>query len=336
MMVFRAVQERDLSDVYALALQASAGVTTLPADEAALKYKLECSLASFAGEGAEERLYWFVLEETLLQKVVGVAAIVPKVGEILPSYTFKLGLLHQCSQVLQQHQTHKVLFLVNDYQGKTEICTLFLSPDFRKHGNGSLLSRGRFLFMAQFPHLFSDLVFAEMRGISSAQGESPFWEAVGRHFFCMDFVRADRLSATTDKQFISDLMPRFPIYADLLPEAAQRVIGKPHHETKPALKMLEREGFSSKGYVDIFDAGPTVEASLPLIKTIQESQLVRVAEINDRIHTVQRYLFANTQIAMRACMGRLASCGLHQVRITSDVAAVLKVQEGDTIRVAPL
>ncbi len=63
---------------------------------------------------------------------------------------------------------------------------------------------------------------SELRGVVGPDGVSPFWEALGRHFFKMDFSEADRLSATTDNQFILDLMPKYPIYADLLPEARER------------------------------------------------------------------------------------------------------------------
>ena len=56
-------------------------------------------------------------------------------------------------------------------------------------------------------------------------------------------------------------MPKYPIYVNLLSKEAQQVINKVHDKTVPALRLLEAEGFARrKGYVDIFDAGPTVEA----------------------------------------------------------------------------
>ncbi len=85
---------------------------------------------------------------------------------------------------------------------------------------------------------------SELRGVVSPEGVSPFWEAVGRHFFRMDFAEADKLSATTDNQFILDLMPQHPIYVDLLPEAARAVIGQCHRDGLGARRLLEWEGFS--------------------------------------------------------------------------------------------
>ncbi len=75
----------------------------------------------------------------------------------------------------------------------------------------------------------------------------------------MDFAEADKLSATTDNQFILDLMPQHPIYVDLLPEAARAVIGKCHKDGEGARRLLEWEGFSFSNVIDIFDGGPLDE-----------------------------------------------------------------------------
>ena len=86
-------------------------------------------------------------------------------------------------------------------------------------------------------------------------------------------------------------MPKYPIYVSLLSKQAQAVIGKVHEKTKPALQLLEQEGFICRGYVDIFDAGPTVEANLKHIRTAQMSCKM-VIEINDRLADQGREYFA--------------------------------------------
>ncbi len=50
------------------------------------------------------------------------------------------------------------------------------------------------------------------------------------------------------------------------------MIGRVHPNTEPALAMLKAEGFSYQGYVDIFDAGPAIEAETDKIRAIAESQ----------------------------------------------------------------
>lgn len=338
MLVFRPVREADLDGIYQLAKQAGIGVTTLPAEKETLHAKIDLSLKTFAQKtrSQKDQVYFFVLEDLTHHKIVGTSAIDACAGGELPFYSYKLVNLMQVSHSLELQFNHPVLHLSNDYQSKTEICTLFLAPDYRKHGNGLLLSRGRFLFMAQFPQFFSDLVFAEMRGVSNLQGQSPFWQSLGQHFFGMTFADADRLTAVTNKQFIADLMPHHPIYVELLSVAAQRVIGKPHQDTKPALSMLEREGFVNKGYVDIFDAGPTIESSLSQIRTVRESEILRVNELSSDNHLSERYLMCNMKKDFRVVIASLQKNHLRQVTIHADIAKALELKVGDEIRVSLL
>ena len=41
--------------------------------------------------------------------------------------------------------------------------------------------------MAEFRERFPAQVMADLRGYFDEQGRSPFWEAIGKHFFDMDF-----------------------------------------------------------------------------------------------------------------------------------------------------
>jgi arginine N-succinyltransferase len=134
--------------------------------------------------------------------------------------------------------------------------------------------------MAAAPDRFGDKVLAELRGVVDNDGQSPFWECLGRHFFRMEFTEADRLSATTDNQFILDLMPKYPIYVDLLPPEAREVIGRCHSDGVGAYKLLQWEGFEFDRTVDIFDGGPLVTVQRRHIRTIQESRRVRF-EVGD-------------------------------------------------------
>ncbi len=154
------------------------------------------------------------------------------------------------------------LFLSNDHTGSSELCTLFLDPEWRKEGNGYLLSKSRFMFMAAFRDKFNDKVVAEMRGVIDEHGYSPFWQSLGKRFFSMDFSRADFLCGTGQKAFIAELMPKHPIYTHFLSQEARDVIGQVHPQTAPARAVLEKEGFRYRNYIDIFDGGPTLECDI--------------------------------------------------------------------------
>jgi len=177
-------------------------------------------------------------------------------------------------------------------------------------------------------------VIAEMRGVSDENGASPFWQWLEEHFFSMDFPTADYLSGIGNKVFIAELMPRYPIYVNLLSQAAQEVIGLVHPKTKPALRLLQREGFVHRGYVDIFDGGPTVECELEQIKAVKESKrlTVRIAPVEEG----QAFVACNTDLANFRATEVLIEVEQEQAVITAEHANALNVKAGDVIRVLAL
>ena len=130
--------------------------------------------------------------------MAGVCAIKGAVGLDEPFYNYRIGTLVHSSRELDVFTRMETLYLSNDLTGSTELCSLFLHPDYRIGNNGKWLSKSRFLFIAQFPHLFTEKLIAEMRGYQAEDGRSPFYEGLGRHFFKMDFNHVDDL--TGDRQ----------------------------------------------------------------------------------------------------------------------------------------
>jgi len=333
MMVIRPVQDNDLESLYQLALNTGHGLTTLPADKDALAEKIAASKAAFAAEidAPVDEYYLLVLENTGTKQIVGTSGIASAVGRKQAFYTYRLGTIVHASPSLGIFNETQVLTLTNDFTNATEICTLFLDPDNRKDGNGSLLSKSRFLFMADFSERFSDTVIAEMRGYSDEDGISPFWEALGRKFFSMDFPDADKLSAMQTNEFISELMPRAPIYVSMLSDEAREILGHVHPDTKPALKMLEREGFEYRNYVDIFDAGPTIQVKQKNITTIKNSRMVTVEAIKDKIYA-ESVMMSNARCGnFRACYGDIQEND-DLATISIEAAQLLQVKVGDKIR----
>ena len=176
-----------------------------------------------------------------------------------------------------------------------------------------------------------------MRGVVDNEGHSPFWEAVGRHFFDVDFHQADYQSVQ-DKQFIAELMPEHPLYIPLLPQAAQAVIGQVHQKTRPALEILRREGFSINDRVDIFDAGPLVSCPLDQIRTLEHSQTLSVQSIKKSPAKDMPYLMCNAPKAMADFRAVIAPGHLDNdggIALSASAAAALKVAKGDSVRVVP-
>lgn len=337
-MLFRSAKKKDLNAVYNLAKQSGIGLTTLPQNKALLKKRLDWSCDSFSKTvfQPDHEYYLFVLEDPENGKVVGTAAIEAALGHDNPFYSYKLSKRTRICHDLNIRADYDVLSLVNDYQGCSELCTLFLDPAYRHHRNGLLLSKSRFLFIAHYPKRFAPTLIAEMRGISDDAGHSPFWDAVGRHFFQMPFAKADRLTISTNKQFIADLMPRNPVYVQLIAPEARAVIGKPHRSTVPAMTILLREGFRHTHYVDIFDAGPTLEAPKAEIQTIASSQMMTVQSLIDNV-SGKLFLTANPTLDFRATLCQaILNHEKKSCILSKQTAELLKVNCGDLVRIAPL
>src|SRR5271155_643465 len=274
MVVIRPITLEDLAAIESLTEFTGFGLTTLPKDENLLRRRIRDSQRGFANMSDQDapggETYLFVMQDLETGKVVGTCGIVSKVGGFEPFYAYRVETSIVESRLLNIRKEIRTLHLVEQHDGPCEIGSLFLSPDHRKDNNGRLLSLSRFLFMAEHIEYFDPIVIAEMRGVVDDHGHSPFWDAVGHHFFDIDFPKADYLSMV-NKKFIADLMPKHPIYIPLLPKEAQHVIGQVHPETAPALKMLEDESFKRSGMVDIFEAGPVVRCPLKEIRSIRHS-----------------------------------------------------------------
>ena len=337
MIIIRPIKATDYDDLYRIAIESGHGFTSLPVNETILQKRIAHSEASFKADVSEpgNQGYLFVMEDTDTGHVVGTSGIEAAVGLDNAFYHYHLGKVVHSSRELNIHNTVETLALCNDYTGASEICTLFLQEDHRKDGNGRFLSLCRFLFIAEHPKRFSDCVIAEMRGVSDENGSSPFYDWLEKHFLSIEFTKADYLTGIGNKDFIAELMPKYPVYVSLLSKEAQQVINKVHKNTVPALRLLEAQGFSRRGYIDIFDAGPTVEADRKQIRAVRESSKYQVL-IDDAYgeESKQKYMICNTQVEnFRATQVKLTLRETaNQVVLTSDVANALQVQKGDWVR----
>lgn len=339
MKIVRPIQQDDYSSLHDIAIESGIGFTSLPVNEGLLRSKIERSEQSFKDDintqGNEG--YLFVMQDTVTGEVVGTSGIEATLGREDANYHYHQSKVVHASRELDVHNVVDILSLCNDYTGVSEICTLFLRESAREGLNGRLLSKFRFLFMYEHSERFCETVIAEMRGVSDENGRSPFWQWLEEHFFSMDFPTADYLTGIGNKVFIAELMPKYPIYVSLLSKEAQAVIGKVHDKTKPALKLLEQEGFRCKGYVDIFDAGPTVEANLRNIRSAQESLKLPVKIDDSLANSGDEHFAINTKISGFRAVSTMLKVDKqeHLVYISAEAADALNIHDGDPIRFTP-
>jgi arginine N-succinyltransferase len=337
MMVIRPVERDDLAQLMALASKTGGGLTSLPADSVTLSARIDRSIQTWQNELPQaEQGYVFVLEDSESGKAVGICAIEVAVGLQDPWYNFRVGSQVHASKELNVYNMMPTLSLSNDHTGSSELCTLFLDPDYRNGKNGYLLSKSRFLFMAAFRDRFMQKVVAEMRGVIDEAGHSLFWESVGSRFFSMSFSEADYLCGTGQKSFIAELMPKHPLYLDYLSEEAKGVIGQTHPQTAPARAVLEAEGFRYMNYIDIFDGGPTLECDIDRVRAIRKSRLLKVSLGEQADDSLPLCLVANDSYAdFRAILLNVDPHGDSMV-LSAKQAEILRCGPGDSLRVVTL
>ncbi|MCL1142258.1 arginine N-succinyltransferase [Shewanella gaetbuli] len=339
MLIIRPIRASDYEALYSIAVESGHGFTSLPVNEELLRSKIARAEASFTKnvDTPFDEGYLMVLEDTTTNEVVGTCGIEAAVGMEDAFYHYRLGTEVYHSKQIAVRNEVETLTLCHDYTGAAELCTLFLKDAYRQGNNGRMLSRSRFLFLAQHEHRFGKTVIAEMRGVSDAKGDSPFYEWLQKYFLGIDFVEADYLSGLGKKAFMAEMMPRSPVYVCMLPQKAQDVIGEVHQNTKPALRLLQAEGFKFRNYVDIFDGGPTVECGLNEIKSVKRSRLLTV-EVGTMPDCDSQYIISNTLLAdYRATAAHLSvSDDLDSVILSPELAKNLKINSGDKCRVLAL
>jgi arginine N-succinyltransferase len=338
MQIIRPVQRDDLDALLSLAQHTSYGLTTLPRDRALLERRIRHSLRAFATELDEPpagEQYLMVMEETDTGQIVGTCGVVAKVGGFEPFYAYRLQSRVHESKSLGVRKAIQTLNLDQVHDGPCEIGSLFLEPEARQPGSGRTLSLARFLLIANRPGRFETPLIAEMRGVIDERGASPFWDAIGRHFFDLDLPTADYLTLV-NKKFIAELMPEHPIYVPLLPPAAQAVIGQVHDHTTPALRILESEGFHRTAMVDIFEAGPMMQCEQSNVRAIRDSQTAPIKRIESGPFNEPTYLLATTNGTFRAAASLVAFDDEGQLIVPTATARALELEAGQTLRYVAL
>ncbi len=275
--LFRAAGPADIDAFERAAADSVIGITTLPADRARLAERLERSAAAFASadDASGEEIHLFVVEDLSLpegRRVVGTSGIAASAGFADRFYCYRNEMVVHHSAALNAGNRIHTLHLCHDLTGHTLLTSFWIDPAYADTAAPQLLSRARLLFIAEFAERFSDRIAAESPGLADEAGRCPFWDAVGRRFFDMDYPQVERLTGGRSKAFIAELMPQSPIYVPLLPDEAQWAIGQMHPVGELPFSILLDEGFDTETYVDIFDGGPTVDARVAMLKTVATSR----------------------------------------------------------------
>ncbi len=266
----------------------------LPQDKDSLAAKIDRSQRAFAGsvKEAKGREFVFVLEDLESGTVVGTSAVYSKISwPGHPHLFFKVRKREHYSRDLGTGQVHVTIQLDTDETGPSEIGGLILAPGYRGHPQklGSLLSYVRFQYIAIHRAWFQSRILAELMGALTPDSRSSLWDYLGRRFINLSYTEADTFNQRS-KEFILKLFPAVEIYISLLPPEARQLVGKVGDETLPALKMLEKLGFTAQDHVDPFDGGPYLHASrddIPIVTHSIERALVGASKSAARAASIE-------------------------------------------------
>jgi arginine N-succinyltransferase len=338
MLALRPVELTDLPQLQRLARESLVGVTSLPDDTERLRERILDSCASFdkdvQGHGPEN--YFFVLEDLNTRHLVGCSEILATAGFSEPFYSLRNRHFTSASRELNIEHGVPTLSLCHDLSGHTLLRGFHIDAAWVRTPFSELLSRARLLFIAAHSQRFAEAVITEIVGFSSDDGRSPFWDAVGKHFFDLPYAEAERLCGLESRTFLAELMPQYPIYVPMLPQAAQDCIGRIHPDGQEAFDILECEGFETNSYVDLFDGGPTLYARTSNIRSIARSQTGTVKP-GSPIDARGRYLVSNDALKdYRAIVAELDYNAGQTVVLSEDMCAALNVTEGSPIRLIAL
>ena len=197
------------------------------------------------------------------------------VGSVTPRHWYHLGTAMHGAPEIGVMRRQRTLTLCSDLAGATELFDLRAEGDI-----ATLLVQATMLWLARegsAAPVFVELPGSRDAGAPPPHGtpyrpeESAFFQAVGRHFL-PEGALARQADATRWPPHLAGLLPRHPLYADMLPASVQAVIGRAPGAAAAWIAALDQEGFQSGRAVTVIDGGPVHEGRLNASATARSAR----------------------------------------------------------------
>ena len=178
------------------AIESGTGMTSLPVNDELLQRKIDASTQTFLDKPAGKAIA-SISSWPRIWKPARWSAPAPSTRPSAcpqPFYNYHIGKVVHSPPSSASTTSVRDAHLSNGLHRQLSSSAPCFLRGMRPRGlNGRLLSKHRFLFMAEHPELFDSTVFAEMRGVSDGNGHSPSTSVLQKHFFSMDFPTVDYL-----------------------------------------------------------------------------------------------------------------------------------------------
>jgi arginine/ornithine N-succinyltransferase beta subunit len=213
---------------------------------------------------------------------------------------------------------------------RTELNAIYVGPAGRGRRLGTLLSRGRLLFLHLVRSQTPATVAAHLRGRFDPDGFAPFWQCFGARFVpWATSVEAEAVLAAGPEQIaqLTDLvLPLTPTDLDSL--------GKVNSASLPAFRMLMKEGLRSNGMYDPIDGGPTVAGEIT--ETWTSHHRVHGRAVIDRRGQTDALVSAPSAARFVAMRTGIDITDESEIRLAGEDAELLGLESGALTTVLPL
>ena len=233
--------------------------------------------APAAAPQAQEPGGWWLSALAGDGSLLGSLHCLPEQGRSRARCSFHVGRVVHSAPELGLHQVQTTLQLGHDTTGEAEISGLWLAPgsadataevcDALLHAAlaslASLASLTSLTSLASWVETDAETaaswVTVELPGWQDAEGRSPFWDGLVRHFLPAGSADRDASLQRHGPAFsthLGTMLPRQLIHAAFLPEPAQQALGRCAASHAPWLAALQRAGFADWRHCRIDDGGP--------------------------------------------------------------------------------
>ncbi|NNE94941.1 MAG: hypothetical protein HKN24_02835 [Acidimicrobiales bacterium] len=329
--IFRPAQPSDVDSIWPLVRDGAheiVGMTSLPSTRPATVALLDHSAQTLTRLATGE----FELARGGQANLLMVA-VQPHSGEVVGTsgMTFKKKVPNLAVQVTTSLDgLGLTMRSSSDPWSRTELNSIYVGSAGRGQRLGTLLSRGRFMFLHLVRSQTPTTIAAHIRGLFDDDGVAPFWQSFGAQFVSWgNSIEAEQVLAVGPERLdeLADrVLPLTP--TDL------RSLGVVNAASMAAFRMLIREGLRSNGMYDPIDGGPTVAAELA--NTTSGRQRVHGPVVVAEAGTVDALVAVPSVARFAAVRTEVSIAAEGDVRLTADVAASLGVTGGDLITVLPL
>jgi arginine/ornithine succinyltransferase subunit-like protein len=176
----------------------------------------------------------------------------------LPRHWWHVGAVVHAAPELAMHHQHRTLLLGNDLHDAAALALPLHAPPASSSAVHAALEQA----LAEAASSGARRVIVELPGLRDAEGRSPFWQGLCRHFYGLEPALAEERFGPAWRSHVGALLPRQLVYTAFLPAAAQQAIGQADPTRAAWQAALHQAGFRWREHVAVHDAGPVLELEL--------------------------------------------------------------------------